>query len=173
VRGQEVELSLFDLIAKSIEKTEPGWELNRKAIMPNQVIIRWVSHGRRALVSVALFPSEAEAEAALKSRARLLADMPEKKVTKSEVKGFGAEGYLLKEEGAAGANILFRKGIYMVDVFGPSEELARSFARHVSDVIPTSNKGMNATAHQQGFHPQSLGAARYPQRYAAPLEQRQ
>ncbi len=37
---QEAELSLYAKITDAIEKKEPEWELSRKAIMSNQVIVR-------------------------------------------------------------------------------------------------------------------------------------
>ncbi len=156
VFAQEAELSLYTKITNSIEKNEPEWKLDRKAIMSNQVIIRWTSGKGRSFVSVSLLSSEIEATEAFKSRLNLLMNIPETKTSKSELKGFGDACYLLKNEGAVGANIIFRKGSYTVEVFAPSVEIAKRFAQHVSDLLPTSNKSPKLTAQWHGFHHRTL-----------------
>ncbi|OLE55742.1 MAG: hypothetical protein AUG51_02090 [Acidobacteria bacterium 13_1_20CM_3_53_8] len=144
--AQDAELSLYTKITDAIKKHEPEWKLNRKAIMPNQVIIRWTSNKGRALVSVALLTSEAEAKQALKSRVDELEDIPESKVSKTKLNEFGDEGYILRNDGVSGVNIIFRKSVYVAQVFGPSEDVARRFSQHISDLLPTSNNSFNRSA---------------------------
>jgi hypothetical protein len=144
--AQEAELSLYKKIVAAIEKAEPKWKQNRKAIMPNQVIIRWVSGQKRALVSVALLASEEDARVRLRARVNLLEHVPEAKVFTSPLNGFGAEGYMLKTDGVKGVEILFRKGDFVVDVFGPSDEIARRFARHMADALPLSDNPLQRSA---------------------------
>ena len=146
VRAQEEELSLYTRIVTSVEEKEPEWKLNRKAIMPHQVVIRWASNEKRALISVALLGSDGEAQEALKYRVNLLEHSPESKVSKRELKEFGEECYLLKDERVNGAHVIFRTGNYVVEVFGPSERIAKRFAHHVSDLLLKSNKSLKSTA---------------------------
>ena len=143
--AQEAELSLTTKITATIEKSEPEWKLDRKAILPNQIVIRWASEKGRVLVSVAMLASEAKAQEALKSKVNEWEHLPESKVSKEEIKDFGDEGYLLKIEGASGVQIFFRKGDCEIQAFGPSEVIARRFAQHVSDLLPPSNHALIRT----------------------------
>lgn len=140
---QEAELSLYTKITDAIEKKEPEWELSRKAIMSNQVIIRWVSKKGRVHVAVAMLAPEVDAKEALKSRVDVLQNIPESKVSKNELKNFGDEGYILRTEGVSGITVIFRKGSYMVQVFAPSEEIAKRFSQHICDLRLTFNNSFN------------------------------
>src|SRR6185503_9284860 len=93
--AQEAELSLYYKIVAVVGKAEPKWKLNRKAILSNQVIIRWVSGQQRALISVALLGSEDDARVGLRARVNDWNDVPGAKVFTSPLNGLGAEAYLL------------------------------------------------------------------------------
>jgi hypothetical protein len=143
--GQESELSLYNKIAAAIGKTEPTFRLDRKAILPNQLVIRWTSEAGRALVSVNWFASEQEARGALKSRITEWEHIPEAKISKRELDDSGDEGYIFKTDGDNRATIFFKKGIYVAQVVGPSDDTAKTFARKVSDLLPASNKSLHAS----------------------------
>ena len=144
--AQEAELSLYYKIVAVVGKAEPKWKLSRKAIMSNQVIIRWVSGQQRALISVALLGSEDDARVGLRARVNDWNDVPGAKVVTSPLNGLGAEAYLLKRDGVKGTHILFRKHGFLVEVFGPTDYVSRKFARHAADALPPSNNSLQKTA---------------------------
>ena len=149
--AQEAELDLYTKITGAIEAKEPEWKLNRKALLPNQVIIRWSSEKGRVLVAVALFPSESDAAEAFKSKVDDLEHAPESKVSKKALKDFGEAGYILKNGGGSGASIVFRKGSHVVQIYGPTENVARSFSKHIVELLPTSNNHPGTTLSKRSF----------------------
>jgi hypothetical protein len=144
--AQEAELSLYNKIVPAVERGEPQWKLHRKAILPNQVIIQWVLGRDRALVSVALLTSEADAKDRLEARVKEWEHVPEAKVVTKQLNDFGDDGYLLKTAGAKGAHILFRKGAFVIEAFGSTDDIARRFAQHVAAILPPSNNSLIGAA---------------------------
>jgi hypothetical protein len=137
--AQEAELELYTRVTTAIENNEPEWKLDRKAVLPSQLIIRWASEKGRVLVAIARFASEADATDALNARVEEQEHSPESKVSKKELKDFGSTGYILRNGDESRTTILFRKGDYIVQVYGPTEDVARRFSRHVADLLPPSH----------------------------------
>jgi hypothetical protein len=141
VLAQEYETSLALKISNSIQKNEPGWKFDRQGIIPNRVVIRWLSEKGHALVSVNLYSSEAEADKALKSGMESWAKGQALKGSKAELRGVGDVAYLLDQKSEAGkALILLKQGKSYVEIFGPSKEDATRFAKDVSVLLPSSGK---------------------------------
>lgn len=141
VFAQDYETSLAVKIANSIQKNEPGWKFDRQGIIPNRVVIRWLSDKGHALVSVNLYSSDAEADKALKSGMESWAKGQALKGSKAELRGVGDVAYLLDQKSEAGkALILLKQGKNYVEIFGPSREDATRFAKDVSVLLPSSGK---------------------------------
>ncbi len=134
-------LSFYNKLSVLIKEKEPDWRLHRKAIFQSQLIILWVNGEQRTLISTVFFSSEEESQNHLRARLKMHEQMPESNFSKSELMGFGDEGYILRYGGDnKRAMFLFRKGGQFVEVVGPSEDVAKKFAQHVSDLIPTKKK---------------------------------
>ncbi|HKC88873.1 MAG TPA: hypothetical protein VKG02_23015 [Blastocatellia bacterium] len=141
IRAQDLELAFYNKLSALIKEKEPDWELHRKAIIQNQLIVLWVNGQQRALISTAFLSSEEESQKHLRTRLREQEQLPESKFSKSELMGFGDQAYLLRYGGGDNrAMILFRKGDQFIEVVGPSEDVAKKFAQHVADLIPTKKR---------------------------------
>jgi len=139
--AQDLELSFYNKLSALIKEKEPDWTLHRKAILQNRVIIQWVKGQERALIYAAFLSSEEESQKHLRTRLKDHEELPESKFTKSELMGFGDETYLLRYgNGDNRAMILSRKGDQVIEVDGPSEDVAKRFAQHVVGLIPEKKR---------------------------------
>jgi|SRR5215470_7610085 len=139
--AQDLELSFYNKLSALIKEKEPDWELHRKAILQNQLIIQWVNGQQRALISTAFLLSEEESQKYLRAKLKEQEQLPESKLSKSELMGVGDEAYLLRYGGGDNrAMILFRKGDQFIEVVGPSEDVAKRFAQHVVGLIPEKKR---------------------------------
>jgi len=137
--AQDAEMALYTRITTATEKNEPDWKLARRALLPDQLVMRWDSNKDRLIVAVSILPSVAKAKEVLKSEVDQMENRPSPTPPKTELKDFGDECYMLKSNDGAGAHILFRQGIYYVHVGAPTEEVARRFVRDVSNSLQTTN----------------------------------
>jgi hypothetical protein len=147
---QDAELSLYNKIVAVFEKAESNWKLDRKSILRGQVITRWISGDDRALVSVALHASDDDARDHLKAKIAQWADVPEAKLSTTPLKDFGEEGFVVKTERVKGEHILFRKGASVAEVFGPTDEVARRFAQHLAEILPSSRSSERIAKNKDG-----------------------
>jgi len=90
------------------------------------------------LVAVAVLESEAKAKEALKSKVDEWEILPEAKFTKTALKDIGDECYVIMDKDGTVSRIFFRQGVYHVNAFGPTLEIAKRFAHDVSSSLPAA-----------------------------------
>lgn len=140
-------LSLFTRIESVTQRKEPKWNLEKKTIYDTLLSIQWSSDEGRVLVTLAITQSDEGSKAEYKKNVSEFEEGMDAKVSRTEWKALGDEGYLWIGYNDRGmSSVFFRKDRVVVHVFAPSSEVAKRFAQHVADQIPPSNKNEDSQA---------------------------
>lgn len=131
--------SLMEKIERVTKENEPEWKLDRKLPSAKLVALRWSSGEARVFMSINVTESPAGANEIYNNSVGRLSEELGPKATKSSIPNLATENQLWTGHNNDGsAAIQFRHGNVHVLLFAPSEEVAKRFARHVADLLPSS-----------------------------------
>jgi len=131
-------LSLMEKLERVTKEREPQWTLDRKLPVEKLFVLRWSSNEGKVFMSITVAHSPDEAKEIYESSVARLNEQLGTKGTKSTLPNLGAEnqvwtGYY--NDGTAALE--FWQGKVHVILFAPSEDVAKRFARYVSDLVPS------------------------------------